>query len=267
MITPVLNGERYLEDCIRSVLNQSYDSIEHVIVDGKSTDRTLDILSRYSKDYPCRIKFISEPDNGPGDGWNKGLKLASGSIFGCIGYDDICEPGAIQTVVDFFSANPEACFVHGEMYYIDMEGRTLGKHEVADFEYRAFANTARHISTPSAFYKRIAMERIGWCDSSGDDFDVMLRITREFRVYALKKVLSRLRLHDSVFRPKDIRKRMEGARDTFRVSRRYGGSLSSMIALRYYYYAVSIHLHIGPLGDHIARLINRLRRSPTAGIR
>lgn len=234
IITPVINGEKCIAQCLSNVLDQSYDHIEHVIVDGGSSDGTVEILSDYSSRYSDRIRFISEPDNGPGDGWNKGLKMANGDVFGCLGFDDLYEQDAVESVVNYFQSNPDAYFVHGGACFVNENEEIVRKHEVEDFDYQEFANTARHIATPSAFYKRAVMERIGWLDSSGDDFDVMLRITREFEVYRVERVLSRLRLCESFFRPLDLRKRKEFYRQTYMVSRRYGGTRLSPLALRYF---------------------------------
>ena len=76
IITPVLNGIKYLETCIQSVLSQSYPYIEHIFIDGGSSDGSLDILTNYKAKYPDRIRFISEPDKGACDAWNKGLEMA-----------------------------------------------------------------------------------------------------------------------------------------------------------------------------------------------
>src|SRR3972149_511511 len=114
IITMVLNGVKYLEECIQSVLTQNYPHIEHIFVDGGSTDGTVEILTKYQTKYPNRIRFISEPDKGPGDAWNKGIRMAKGEIFGFLGSDDVSEPGAIISVVEFFKSNPDAYFVFGE---------------------------------------------------------------------------------------------------------------------------------------------------------
>ena len=108
IITPVLNGIKYLEECIQSVLNQSYARIEHIIVDGGSTDGTVEMLSSYQAKHPDRIRFVSEPGTGVGEALNKGLRMAKGGIFGWVNADDFFEPGAVQTVVEFFRANPDA---------------------------------------------------------------------------------------------------------------------------------------------------------------
>ncbi|MEI9479708.1 MAG: glycosyltransferase, partial [Deltaproteobacteria bacterium] len=97
IITVVLNFVKYAEACIESVLKESYPHIEHVIIDGGSTDGTVDILSRYSTKYPDRVRFISEPDGGPWDAANKGINMAKGEILGFIGADDMYEPGVIES--------------------------------------------------------------------------------------------------------------------------------------------------------------------------
>ncbi len=99
VITPVLNGVKYLEECIQSVLKQGYPNIEHILVDGASTDGTEEMLASYQAKYPDRIRFISEPDEGIGVAMNKGLWMAKGGIFGGLMADDFYEPEAVQAVV------------------------------------------------------------------------------------------------------------------------------------------------------------------------
>lgn len=263
VVTPVFNGAGYIEGAIQSVLAQNYPHVEHMLVDGGSRDGTLEILTRYATEHPGRIRFVSEPDRGPGDAWNKGLKMARGDVLTCIGVDDICEAGAIQAVVDFFSAHPDACFVHGECDLINSRGEIIGRHRVEDFDLNTFVNTARHIATPSAYYKRSVLEKIGWLDASGDDFDLMIRIAREYRIYKIDRVLSMLRLHpDSAFNPRDLEKRIELYRQTYRVSRRYGGQILSPIALRYYFGLVVGWLGLGAYFPAMRRLFRKLRGLP-----
>jgi len=263
VVTPVYNGARYIEGAIQSVLAQNYPHVEHMLMDGGSRDGTLGILTRYSSDHPGRIRFVSEPDRGPGDAWNKGLKMSRGDVLTCIGADDICEAGAIQAVVDFFNSHPGAFFVHGECDLINSRGEIIGRHKVEDFNLNTFVNTAKYIATPSAYYKRCVLERVGWLDSSGDDFDLMIRIAREFRIHKLDRVLSKLRLHaDSAFNPTDLQQRINLYRQTYRVSRRYGGHILSPIALRYYCGLVFGWLGLGAPFSAMRRLFRILRGLP-----
>ena len=95
IVTVVLNFVNYIDTCIESVLKQSYPHIEHVIIDGGSTDGTVDILSSYSAKYPDRVRFISEPDKGAWDALNKGIRMATGEMIGVLGADDMHEPDVI----------------------------------------------------------------------------------------------------------------------------------------------------------------------------
>lgn len=262
IVTPVFNGVKYIETCIKSVLNQTYPTVEHVIVDAGSTDGTLDILKSYRDKYPARVRFISEPDNGPGDGWNKGLKMANGDIFGCLGYDDLYLPDTIETVIDFFYSNPDAHFVHGDCDIINAAGEIIKEHKTETFDYMAFANTARHISTISAFYKREVMEKIGWLDSSGDDFDVMLRIARKYTIHRVEKTLSKLRVHESYFNSQDFKKRSNAYHQTYLVSRKYGGQVFSPLAMRYYASVIIRMLHLDFAMPLIRMITYKLLQKP-----
>ena len=97
IITIVKNGEKYIENAIKSVINQTYENIEYIIIDGRSTDRTLDIIATYNEsiDY-----WISEKDSGISDAFNKGINLANGELIGIVNSDDWLETNAVETIVN-----------------------------------------------------------------------------------------------------------------------------------------------------------------------
>lgn len=101
IVTACYNSEAYLEDCIKSILNQTYDNIEHIIVDGKSTDHTLDIIKRYDGKY--NMKWISEPDHGMYDAICKGFDMATGDIYAWLNSDDMYLPWACELVAQVMS--------------------------------------------------------------------------------------------------------------------------------------------------------------------
>ena len=239
IITPILNRITYLEKCIQSVLNQSYANVEHIFVDGGSTDGTLDILAGYSSRYPDRIRFMSEPDKGSGDAWNKGLRMAKGEIFGFLGSDDISEPGAIMKVVGFFRSNPDAHFVFGACNFINEKGEIIGRPPIKDFNLREIINDGCYVPTPSSFYKREVIEKIGWYDAKGNDLDFLIRAGKVFQIYRINEVLSNFRIHEGSATSgssKEIRKMW--LREDYLVSRRYGGSIFSGYAKRYYTFVI-----------------------------
>ncbi|WP_282074669.1 glycosyltransferase family 2 protein [Maribacter aquivivus] len=111
IITVVYNGEKYLKQTIDSVLNQSYENIEYIIVDGASTDGTLNIIEEYNDRIDT---LISEPDNGLYDAMNKGIKLAKGELIGMINSDDWYELDAVKLIVDNYRNNPSKKIFHGD---------------------------------------------------------------------------------------------------------------------------------------------------------
>ena len=114
IITVVRNGEKYLCQAIESVLSQDYPNIEYIIIDGGSTDSTLDIIREYDNKLAY---WISEPDNGISDAFNKGIAKSTGDIIGIINSDDWYEPRAVQTVVNEFVSHPEIGIVCGTVAY------------------------------------------------------------------------------------------------------------------------------------------------------
>lgn len=246
IITPVLNGIRYLETCIQSVLTQSYPHIEHIIVDGGSTDGTVEMLSSYQAKYPDRIRFISEPDKGVGEAWNKGLRMAKGEIFGFLGSDDMSEPCAMQTVVEFFRANPDAYFVFGGLNYINEKGEIIGKHPVKEFDLKELINDWSAITTPAAFYRREVIEKVGWFDTLGNDLDFLIRVGKVFQIYRIDKVLASFRIHkesqttgnQQMWLPGARRSKRMWLREDYIISRRHGASIFSPKSRRYYEFVI-----------------------------
>ena len=100
IVTPTYNSGQYLENCILSIKNQTYQNFEHIIVDGGSNDNTLEILKKYGGTYP--MKWISEPDNGMYDAINKGFDMAEGTIYAWLNSDDFYFPWALQVVAKAF---------------------------------------------------------------------------------------------------------------------------------------------------------------------
>ena len=118
IITPVLNRVQYVEECILNIFNQTYPNIEHIFVDGSSTDGTLEVLSRYRAKNPDRVRYISESDNGLGDAVNKGWRMAKGEILGWIDTGDTYELDAIQAkehkfLLAWFLGQPQNTTVSG----------------------------------------------------------------------------------------------------------------------------------------------------------
>lgn len=125
IITPVYNGEKFIESCLKVVIEQNCPNIEHIIVDGSSSDKTLDIVKLYAKQYP-HIKWISEKDKGQSDAMNKGIAQASAKIIGILNVDDYYEPNVLQRVEKIFQTLPDDSMLVGNCNVWNNDGKLIG---------------------------------------------------------------------------------------------------------------------------------------------
>jgi len=259
VITPVLNGVKYLETCIESVLTQSYPHIEHIFIDGGSTDGTLDVLSRYSTKYPDRIRFISEPDTSASDAANKGQQMAKGEILGALGSDDMYEPEAIQTVVEFFRANPDAYFVFGACNFINGKGELIQRYQPRDFNIKRMINVKCDVPGTSAFYKREVIEKIGLYDTLICDVDFFIKAGKVYQIHRIEEVLSNQRIHEGSFSSGSWETRKIVWRAHCITSRRHGGSIFSGYCLIYYAFLIIDWLRpiLGPIYPFIGKALGK----------
>ncbi len=146
IITVVYNGEKYLKQTIQSVINQTYKNIEYIIIDGGSTDGTLDIIKKY-EEY---ISFwVSEPDKGLYDAMNKGIGIAKGELIGMINSDDWYELDAVETMINAYKDNPTKTIFHADRYDVHENGnKTVKKFHPSEFKFKYYGMTYNH---PSMF--------------------------------------------------------------------------------------------------------------------
>jgi len=159
IVTPTYNSERYVQQTLDSIHNQSYKNIEHIVVDGLSTDKTLDIV----KSYPL-IKWISEKDNGQSDAINKGFGMATGDILAWQNADDIYCENALQIVVDFFIKHPEVDVVYGYYQLIDSESNWICDVYPIAWSKWLFAHGRFVPLQPTVFWRREVSDKVGVLD-------------------------------------------------------------------------------------------------------
>src|SRR5688572_25596277 len=131
IVTPSYNQGRYIEETIQSVLNQDYPNLEYLVLDGGSTDETLEILKRYEG----RLVWISEKDRGQADAINKGFHLAKGRILGWLNSDDTYSPGAIRKVAQYFQTHRDVGLLYGEGYHVDTAGKIIERYNTEPFNF------------------------------------------------------------------------------------------------------------------------------------
>ncbi len=196
IVTASYNSSDYIEKAIRSVAVQDYPNIEHIIIDGGSTDGTLEVLKRF-KD---RITWVSEPDRGQSDGLNKGWARARGTILGWLDADNVYEPTAVREAVETLSS--DAGMVYGGVHDVDENGSVVREYMPPDFTLRGFLlfDEFNFIPPSSVFVKREALDRSGPLDPDLHytmDFDLWLRLSLVTRIVRAPRFWSRFLLRDT----------------------------------------------------------------------
>lgn len=188
VITIVYNGDRYLEQTIQSVLSQSYQQIEYIIVDGGSTDGSLDIIRKYED----RIAYWkSEPDQGISDAFNKGIALASGELVGILNADDWYEPEAIAAMTDLYQ--PDSV-LHGNRQFWNEDG-SKGSWSRPKLEMLSLEMSLNH---PTVFVSKSLYDRYGIFDTNykmAMDYHLLLRFYKSgVNFIHVDKIITNIRL-------------------------------------------------------------------------
>jgi glycosyltransferase involved in cell wall biosynthesis len=218
IVTPCLNAERFLAETIDSVLAQDYPRIEYLVMDGGSTDGTLEILKKYEH----ALRWESAPDGGTADAVNRGFALGKGEILAFLNADDLYNPGAVSTAVRHLRENPEEAGVYGDASWIDENGSGIAPYPVRDFD-RALLERECFICQPASFFRREPFENSGGLDPNFHltfDYDFWLRLTRTYTLRRIDATLASSRMHRA---NKTLSQRDGVFRETFKMLKRNCG--------------------------------------------
>jgi len=209
IITPSYNQAEFIERTIESVLSQDYPNFEYIVMDGGSTDGTVEILKKYGK----KIIWRSEKDKGQGDAINKGLRLAKGEILTYLNSDDTYEPDTLKAVGEFFLKNPDKMWVFGKCRIVDEDDEeirrfvTLYKNFwLVRYNYKSLL-VLDYISQPAVFWRKEAYEKIGEFNIKEFwelDYDYWLRLGRQYEPGFINKYLANFRVHKKAKTSQDI---------------------------------------------------------------
>jgi hypothetical protein len=194
IVTPSFNQGRFVEEAILCIKNQNYPHIEHIIIDGGSTDETLDVIRRYEGTYSLR--WVSEPDEGQADALNKGFNLARGEILGWLNADDTYQPGAVRSAVAWLQSHPAVDLVYGHSNLIDESGEILYTNTTPKFSLEKLLYT-NIIPQTAMFFRRRIVEEIGGVNPYLHyvlDWEFVLRIARNYRVQRVSAVWGSFRI-------------------------------------------------------------------------
>lgn len=238
IITPSYNQAAFIERTIKSVLCQNYSNLEYIIIDGGSTDGTIEIIKKYSD----KIIWKSEKDNGQSDAINKGLKMATGDIVAFLNSDDTYEPSTFDKVSEFFKKNPNKKWVYGKCKIINENDKEIRKlitnYKNLLLKKYSYAKllSENFISQPATFWKRELLDEIGYLDESEHfcmDYEYWLRIGQKYSAGVINEYLANFRYHLASKSGSVNKKQFQ---DELRLAKKYGSNNKLSVALHYINY-------------------------------
>ena len=195
IVTPSYNQKNYLEETILSVLNQDYPALEYFVIDGGSTDGSVEIIEKYSDKL---TGWLSEPDRGQTDAINKGFARSRGEIMAWLNSDDLYHTGAVRSAVEFLQDNPDIGLVYGDTDLIDVSGRKVGRFNARQTSYQRLMRGGVYIPQPAAFWRRDLWERSGPLDPSfffAMDYDLWVSFAKLAPIRFHPELWASFRIH------------------------------------------------------------------------
>ena len=231
IVTPSFNQAQYLEKTIQSVLEQDYPNLEYLVVDGGSTDGSLDVIKKYADRLAW---WVSEPDCGQTEAINKGFQHANGKIYAWLNSDDTYQPGAIREAVEFLQRNPQVVLVYGDAHYIDENGTVIGDFPAAQTDLRRLRRGYVHIPQQASFFTAAGWEAVAPLDQSfyfAMDYDLWVRLAQVGPIIYYPRLWANFRLHQDA---KTIAADERCWPEMLRVHYRDGGSRDAPIVWKFW---------------------------------
>ncbi len=223
IVTPSLNQGAFIEETILCIKNQCYSNIEHIIVDGGSTDNTLDIIKKYEGTY--NMKWISEPDSGMYEAINKGIRKARGEILTYLNADDLYLHWTISVVVEYLNQHREVDLVYGDLINMNVETQrnTLWFYPKFSLSFLLKRGT---LGQPTVFFRKSVVEKVGLFDESlklVGDCEYWMRVGKQCKVSKIEEFLAIARDHPTTLREKrqqQLREELQSVRERYGAPKR-----------------------------------------------
>jgi glycosyltransferase involved in cell wall biosynthesis len=227
IITPTLNAEAYVAECLASVQGQSVPEVEHVLVDGGSTDRTAEIARQH-----IGVRWVERPDLKQAAAINVGFRLAAGEVVAWLNADDLYAPGALALAGEEFQRDPSLDVLYGDCEVIGPDGRNLWWERPGAYDFRRMLRRGNYLAQPAVFLRRRLLDDVGYLDENLEyamDYDLWLRL-RGRRLRYVARPLARFRWHAA---SKSASGQLRGWNEFLLIVRRYGGGWTPEIAWAY----------------------------------
>lgn len=231
IITPSFNQARFLEETIKSVLEQDYPNIEYIIIDGGSTDGSLEIIKKYEERL---AHWESVTDKGQTDAINKGFAKARGDILAWLNSDDVLLPGAVSAAVNYLQKKQEIGMVYGNATLINASGKKISDFPAAQTDLKKLKQGYVHIPQQASFFRTSLWKKVGPLDPSfyfAMDYDLWVRLANEASLLYVPELWASFRLHGDA---KSIAADDRCWPEMLRVHYRNGGQRVSLIVLKYW---------------------------------
>lgn len=213
IVTPSYNQSRYIEQTIQSVLQQDYPAIEYFVIDGGSTDSSVDVIRRYENQLSG---WVSEKDKGQADAINKGFRRANGEFIAWLNSDDTYQPDAIRKAIETFQKHPEAGLVYGNVLSIDEHSRPFNLQTFQPYNLKDLM-AFNIISQPAVFMRRSILEQAGHLDLDYHlllDHHLWLRMATLAPIVHIPETLAAARYHAEA---KNLARTADFGREAFRI--------------------------------------------------
>ena len=218
VVTPSFNQAEFIDSTMRSIHDQSYPELEHIVIDGGSTDGSVEIIEKYAD----RLAYwTSERDDGQTDALIKGFDRATGDIFCWLNSDDLFETNSLHEVADFFRQNPNVHFVFGDSTWIDRNGQPFKPKREHGWNRFVWMYDHNFIPQPSAFWRADLYRAVGGLDRQFNlamDADLWIRFAQSTQPQHVKRLWSRMRFYPE---QKNTRMRAASAAESAAIRARY----------------------------------------------